>query len=198
MYAEWEHGCKFHYVRWIEQCLAWVRVSDAIAAIIPGSSGTESELDEARRFGIPVWYFHRSRFSRGNEEGSYEGWGNSFDEYLISVEGKKPAGSQVFRHTANSKTKDPFAGSPAVETILDEAARLTSKDRNQSYGDFPEEAEKIAVRWSQLLGTVVEARDVPMMMMDVKLVREAFKHKRDNLCDLAGYAHLKQQIEDAS
>jgi hypothetical protein len=33
--------------------------------------------------------------------------------------------------------------------------------------------------------------------MAVKLTRESFQHKRDNLVDLCGYAHLLQVLEES-
>ena len=39
-------------------------------------------------------------------------------------------------------------------------------------------------------------KDCAVVMMAVKLVRESYKHKRDNLVDLCGYANILNEIED--
>ncbi|MGL5913115.1 MAG: DUF6378 domain-containing protein [Bacteroidales bacterium] len=40
----------------------------------------------------------------------------------------------------------------------------------------------------------ITADDCVNVLIAVKLSREAFKHKRDNLVDLCGYAHIKNEI----
>lgn len=79
--------------------------------------------------------------------------------------------------------------------ILAEANKLTHKDRQNDY-DSPERNFKhIAEISSAILKKPISAKDVCMIMIATKLSREQFKHKRDNLIDLAGYAWVLSRIE---
>lgn len=74
------------------------------------------------------------------------------------------------------------------ETILDEAKRITAGDRQNAYGPPDQDFARTAAMWSQLLGVDVEARQVALCMIALKLSRETHQRKRDNWVDIAGYA----------
>ena len=80
-----------------------------------------------------------------------------------------------------------------TETILQEAQRLVHGDRQGSYGHPIDDFTKTAKIWTGILlpkllpGVEIEAEDVPLCMVGVKLSREVNKPKRDNLVDGAGY-----------
>ncbi len=74
--------------------------------------------------------------------------------------------------------------------ILEEAQKLVTGDRNESYGDADKEFRKVAAMWTAILGADVDPRSVALCMIALKLVREAHQHKRDNLVDIAGYSLL--------
>lgn len=74
------------------------------------------------------------------------------------------------------------------EDILDEAARITKGDRNNSYGPPDQDFQRIAGMWSNLKEVEFDAREVAMFMICVKLSRETHQRKRDNWVDMAGYA----------
>lgn len=82
------------------------------------------------------------------------------------------------------------------ETILDEAMRITASNRRNDYGGAFENHSRIAAIWSCIVPYSFSASDVALMMIGLKVAREAHKHKRDNLVDIAGYAFLAQVIED--
>lgn len=83
------------------------------------------------------------------------------------------------------------------ETILAEAARLTSQDRQASYGHPRQDFERVATLWSVVLGVEVMPAQVALCMILVKVSRETHQHKRDNLVDIAGYARtLEMTMED--
>ena len=81
----------------------------------------------------------------------------------------------------------PSSSTPP-ESILDEAKRLTAHDRNKDYGSPTVDFARAATIWSALLQTDVDATDVALCMIAVKLCRAANKSKRDNWVDIAGYA----------
>lgn len=67
-------------------------------------------------------------------------------------------------------------------------------ERGSDYGPYLEECEKVAKMWSILLGVEVEPRMVPVCMIALKLVRESYRHKDDNLIDIQGYAKLANEM----
>ena len=75
------------------------------------------------------------------------------------------------------------------ETILEEAARLTSEDRQQVYGHPADDYARTAALWSAYLGTPVTALQAQMCMVLVKVSRLAnTPGHRDSIVDIAGYA----------
>jgi len=86
------------------------------------------------------------------------------------------------------------------EGVLDEAARLTAGDRHSDYGHPRDDFARTARMWSGVLadklrpGCEVSAMDVPLCMIAVKLARQAHRHKRDNLVDVAGYARTAAMV----
>ena len=87
--------------------------------------------------------------------------------------------------------------------LTDEAERLVVKDRQADYGSPRENHERIAKLWNAYLGPMfdeegnwmqIEPEDVAMMMLLLKVSRERFKHKRDNIADLIGYALVYNEI----
>ena len=76
------------------------------------------------------------------------------------------------------------------ENILQEAQRITHSDRNKDYDDPIRNYEHIAKIASAILKKEVTPQDVIMIMIATKLSREQFKHKRDNVVDLCGYAFI--------
>jgi hypothetical protein len=82
------------------------------------------------------------------------------------------------------------------ESILAEAARIVAGDRQADYGDMRASFGRIATIWSAILDTRVSPRDVARCMIALKLSRDLHRPKRDNLVDIAGYAHCAQQLED--
>ena len=81
------------------------------------------------------------------------------------------------------------------QNILEEALHITQKDRNTDYDEAVRNHVQIAEIASAILRKDIEARDVAIIQIATKLSRESFKHKRDNLVDLAGYAYVLSKIE---
>jgi len=86
------------------------------------------------------------------------------------------------------------------ETILDEAKRLTATARHADYGHPRNDFARTAQMWTGVLaeklrdGQQIEPMDVPLCMIAVKLARQAHRHKRDNLVDIAGYARTAAMV----
>lgn len=83
------------------------------------------------------------------------------------------------------------------ETILDEAARITSTDRQSDYGRADINHSRTAMLWSDYLGFRITARQVCILNILQKISRDAHKPKRDNLVDIAGWARNAELCTDA-
>jgi hypothetical protein len=81
-------------------------------------------------------------------------------------------------------------------TILDEAARITTADRNQDYGTPLDNHGRTAAFWSDYLGITITPEQVCMLNVLQKISRSMEKTTRDTLVDIAGYARNIEMIED--
>jgi hypothetical protein len=84
---------------------------------------------------------------------------------------------------------------------LEEALRITTGDRQNSYGHPLEDFSRTAALWTSLLGEKLRSKitpeEVALCMVCLKLSREMNKHKQDNLVDIAGYINcLHMLIEE--
>jgi len=81
-----------------------------------------------------------------------------------------------------------------TETILEEAQRLTSGDRNRDYGCALDDYMRTAEIWTALLrhklkpGESIQWDDAIRCMIGVKLSRDVHSMSRENMVDTAGYA----------
>jgi hypothetical protein len=89
-----------------------------------------------------------------------------------------------------------------VKTILDDAATLTEGDRQRDYDHPLRNHQRIARLWNAFMDCRKEPhgkitpKDAAMMMILVKVARQVFTHKRDNLVDICGYARCLERMED--
>lgn len=94
-------------------------------------------------------------------------------------------------------TAAPF--SEAELSILTEAQGLVHGPRQASYGhpvgDFSRTASLANVLLGGKLREDLDARDVALFMVCVKLSREVNKHGRDNLVDAAGYLECLARVQ---
>jgi hypothetical protein len=74
-----------------------------------------------------------------------------------------------------------------TEPILSEAHRLINNDRNEAYDHPLDNFNRIKKGWEVIFGIEITEEQVGLAMTWVKIAREAYKHKRDNLVDGAGY-----------
>lgn len=88
------------------------------------------------------------------------------------------------------------------ETVLEEAQRIVYGDREQTYGHPAKNFDATADLWNAWIKAKYGAApqlnrfDVAMMMVQLKVAREAHMHKRDNLVDVSGYIACIQKIID--
>lgn len=82
------------------------------------------------------------------------------------------------------------------ESTLQEADRIVNGDMQADYSDPVENFKHIAAIASAIRKKELTAEDCAVVLMAVKLARENFKHKRDNLVDLAGYVEILHRIKE--
>ena len=92
------------------------------------------------------------------------------------------------RRTLNERPNRASDGS-----ILLEAHKIVNGDRKADYGDSNRNLKNIALQ-AGILGVEIDAIGVAKVLLSVKMAREGYKHKRDNLVDLAGYAELLNRL----
>lgn len=81
-------------------------------------------------------------------------------------------------------------------SILDEAKDIRSNSRQSDYGDAVANFENISKMASLITGKELSPYDCVAVQIAVKLCRQGFHKKRDNMVDLAGYADIMQLIVD--
>ena len=88
---------------------------------------------------------------------------------------------------------------PTRETLLDLAKQLTSQDRRKKYGPPNENFRRIAAFWNLWLECKEEdkeitVKDIPVLMILLKIARESHTHSRDNFIDIAGYSQTADEL----
>jgi len=84
-----------------------------------------------------------------------------------------------------------------TESILSEAERIVNGDRQADYPDPVINFNRIASIASAIMAKDITAEECCIVMIAVKLARENYRHKRDNLVDLAGYVEILHRIKES-
>ena len=84
-----------------------------------------------------------------------------------------------------------------TESILSEAERIVNGDRQADYSDQVANFNRIASIASAIMEKDITAEECCIVMIAVKLARENYKHKRDNLVDLAWYVEILNRIKES-
>jgi hypothetical protein len=74
--------------------------------------------------------------------------------------------------------------------ILEEANNIVNKrseEKERMYGPFNEGMERAAELASILTNKKIEAKDMYLFMVALKLSRQSYNHKEDNLLDCVAY-----------
>jgi Domain of unknown function (DUF6378) len=83
-----------------------------------------------------------------------------------------------------------------AEKLLAEAAAVV-RDRRHSYGEPLDLFERVAVRWSQVLGAEVTPAQVLVCLVDLKVARLTHNPRHlDSITDVAGYAGILAELLD--
>lgn len=83
------------------------------------------------------------------------------------------------------------------KSILSEAEEIVNGSRHSDYGDAANNFHRIANIVNSMYPQLnINAQQCCAVLMAVKLIREGFRHKRDNLVDLCGYAELMNRLKE--
>lgn len=89
------------------------------------------------------------------------------------------------------------------ESVLEEAQRLVYGPRQAAYGPPEQDFARTAKIWTGVLmlklreGVEIDASDVALCMIGVKMSRESNCPKRDNRVDMAGYTGCLDRVARA-
>ncbi|WP_353332809.1 DUF6378 domain-containing protein [Bacteroides sedimenti] len=137
--------------------------------------------------------YHRDfGYIKISEDGRCWDWTSEMIEgKLVSPEDASAALESV---TFEKKDEPLFKNPDGTTNLLAKAAHILNGDRQADYSDPVENFETIAKIASILNGREETPETCVSVMMAVKLAREAFKHKEDNLIDLSAYAEIRNRI----
>ena len=113
----------------------------------------------------------------------------SFQQIESSIPGIVLVGkdeAKMLRNTSEQKK----------ETILEEAQRIVGGDRAKAYGHPKTDFDRTALIWEAILGIKLNAYQVALCMIGVKMSRECNARKRDNAVDIAGYAQTLAMVNE--
>jgi hypothetical protein len=99
---------------------------------------------------------------------------------------------------APTKTTPPPTREKAQETVLQEADRLVSGDRQSAYGHPFDDFTRTGKLWAAILDLPEVSPDqVALCMAALKISRLCHRYKRDSAVDLAGYAKCLDLVVEA-
>ena len=83
-----------------------------------------------------------------------------------------------------------------TKQLLNKAIEIVSGDRQKEYGDKVENHDNIAKLWSAYLDVKIEAHDVSVMMILLKIARTKIGTRtKDTYVDMAGYSAIAGEIK---
>jgi hypothetical protein len=158
------------------------------------SSGARLEAEIALQIGLNIWSLveHRGR-----------------DEVLFACEMqpydlndlKRDLYGTYHPHAFN-RLGEPLPAPAKPLPILEEAAEITSKDRQQVYGHPRQDFQKTVGMWNAVferkLVEPFDERDFCVAMMCVKMSRlQKTPEHRDSLLDIVGYARCYEMVQES-
>ena len=79
--------------------------------------------------------------------------------------------------------------------VLMQARKLVYGERAEAYGSAEAGYRTVCVMFQELTGIRLMPKHIAVIMILLKLQREEFAHKPDNLIDIAGYVEILAQIK---
>lgn len=125
-----------------------------------------------------------------------EGWENSKGAAL-EVHVARSVGLPIFTLSGEQVKAPTKYRPPSDENVAETAQRLVGGDRQEQYGHPIEDFARTAGVINSLYGTEFGPRDIPIIMMAVKLSRIIQSpSKRDSIVDLIGYGLTYEMVAE--
>lgn len=124
------------------------------------------------------------------------------DSILLLPDWRKSKGAMLEHDIAEQLGMDayeyPSFDPLKEETVCQEADRLVAHDRQSSYGHPYDNFTHTGRLWAPILGLdEVTPEQVALCMIQVKVSRQCFRPKRDNLTDICGYSKCLDMVAAA-
>ena len=81
-----------------------------------------------------------------------------------------------------------------IKQILSDAAKITSIDRRNDYNEPKENFEDASMILKSNFDIELKPSDIIKVLISLKLSREKYKHKYDNLLDTIGYIAILHEL----
>jgi len=94
------------------------------------------------------------------------------------------------------KTSSDYTSKKELGDSCQEAYDIITGARNEQYGDQDKNFKLIAQVATLITGKDLSKYDIIKIMIAVKLIRERYRHKEDNIVDLIGYADILNLLEE--
>lgn len=99
----------------------------------------------------------------------------------------------------NNKNKKEDKTNMSILQQADQIVNNRSEESDRQYGPFSEGMERAAMIFNGMTGLNVGAEDMFKALVALKLSRESYQHKRDNLLDAVAYIQgLENYINERS
>lgn len=119
-----------------------------------------------------------------------------FKRRSIADEYERVAGDYELAKSVSERAKSVSERTEKKRTLL--ALAEDAIDDRHKKNDIPERNfARIAKTWSAILDIEVTAEQVALMMIAMKVVREAYSHQLDNLVDVIGYTLCLEETVNA-
>jgi hypothetical protein len=85
-------------------------------------------------------------------------------------------------------------------SLLETAHKIVyerSQEKDRQYGPFDKGMEKAANIATEILNKKITASDICIIMASLKLSRESYYYKEDNILDLLSYMEMYNQLKKA-
>lgn len=105
--------------------------------------------------------------------------------------GSHPQESQV---ESISKQIDDLLQKKPESAIFNDALNVVYGHRRQAYGTPEDNFTRIGKAWESILEIEITPKQVALMMIMLKVVREDHSHQRDNLVDIGGYLLCLEEL----
>lgn len=73
---------------------------------------------------------------------------------------------------------------------------LRNEEKERQYGPFIEGMQKAASIASEMCNKEISAKDITMCLIALKLSRESYNHKEDNLLDCISYIAILNELNN--